>query len=148
MDSASFQFTFKNIVDHVYFMSVYGLMLWIILHYNWRKYHYRKRQAQLLEALVNEVEIKPRMKKYMEKELADIQNPIRFWFKENASLVVAAVFVSFTLVAWDDELLDGYNSFVEQDITLDKWMYLAPPFMTMTILKIIFKDEKLLMNDN
>jgi hypothetical protein len=111
-----FDASFKSFVDHVYFMSFYGLGAWVVFHYNYRKYQYIKLK-----------------KKYSWSK----------WWHENVSLLFAAVVVSFSVVAWDDEMISLYNGFVEADITWRKEYYLIPPFLTMGILKRIFRDSKI-----
>jgi hypothetical protein len=100
------------ILEHEFFMSFYGLFAWFA--FNWAK---RKRE--------------------MGKRL-----PFQKWWRENVTDILLGVIVAYAIVAWDDELVEGYNSFVENDITLQRWMYFLPGFLTGRIMKWIFKDSE------
>ncbi len=137
---------FQSFVDHVYFMSFYGLFAWVIFHYNYRKTAYAKRKLLLLE-LLSEGGIDIQERKTLTKELLLLQQKygyVKKWWSENVSNLLAAIVISFSVVAWDDEMISLYNGFVQEDITWQKGYYLLPPFLTMSILKFIFKDQKLI----
>ena len=63
------------------------------------------------------------------------------WRKKHATDIQIMIVVALGMVIFDDELVDMYNDFVEDDITIQRWMYFLPGFLTGRILKWVYKEE-------
>lgn len=114
--ASSLWISLGHFLEHEFFMSFYGLFAWFAFNYATRKH---KSGGKL---------------------------PLRRWWRANATDMLLGVIVAYAIVAWDDELIDAYNSFAEQDIELQKWMYFLPGFLTGRIMKWIYKDVELQEN--
>ena len=99
------------IAEHEFFMSFYGLLAWFAFNYAKRK-----------------------------KELGN-KLPFKVWWRANVTDILLGVIVAYAMVAWDDELIEMYNGFVEDDIVMKRWMYFLPGFLTGRIMKWIFRDH-------
>lgn len=64
------------------------------------------------------------------------------WWGKHATDVLIMVIIAFGMVIFDDEIVDAYNDFVEDDITIQRWMYFLPGFVTGRVLKWIYKEKQ------
>ncbi len=69
----------------------------------------------------------------------------RYWFEEKDDFLVVLL-VGFAMIIWDDEMLEMYNDYVENDIEeIKSWMYFLPGPLANFLYKIITgfrKNEK------
>ena len=73
------------------------------------------------------------------------ENPrltLKAWRKKHSSDILIMVIIALGMVIFDDEIVDAYNDFVEDDITIQRWMYLLPGFVTGRVLKWFYKEKQ------
>jgi len=64
------------------------------------------------------------------------------WRKKHATDIQIMIVVALGMVIFDDEIVDAYNDFVEDDITIQRWMYLLPGLVTGRVLKWVYREKK------
>jgi len=64
------------------------------------------------------------------------------WRKDHSSDILITVIIALGMVIFDDEIVDAYNDFAENDIELQRWFYFLPGVVTGRILKWVYKEEK------
>ena len=99
--------TFDQFVKHEFFMVFYSIFMWYVAVWSFDK-----------------------------NRLKDKFNWTK-WRKGYSDDIILSVVIGFAFVAWDDEIVDGYNAIRGKDFQLDKWMYLLPGVATDILYKII-----------
>ena len=105
--------TFEAIITHEYFMCFYGVIIWYLI--------------------LMIIEKKTSNKKFIFKA----------WRKRNALDILVTFAIAPLIVVFDDEVIDLYNSIIEDDIELGKMVYFGagPVFNILVRLATGFKKE-------